>query len=687
MALALRPTVSCQKGGAGRKGARRYLRGSMEKMTIKAQFGIGAAAILTLFCMGAAMVEYHFMKMQVVESVHKKTEIYLAAAAATRAYVKDTLRPKMIELLNSDEFVLEAMSTSFISREVMNRLRARFPGFQYKRAASNPRNPINRANDFEREMIDWFDENRQEEEWTGIIEVDGKDAYAKLMPIQVEQPCLVCHGTPKDAPRELRERYGSQASYGYRLGQVVAADTIYIPMDQSILKIKEKAWRLFIVGLVALFSLSGLFYLLFNRTVVSQLRGLLINFVAIFGEDQRHFLGIPEGSADEIGHLKGAFGNVARDLKGAHDELRISERKYRRLFTASPEAIFICDENARPVDINEAGMALFGFRDREEVYTMESLHQLFWDGRDAFAVIDRISKEGFVRERDVSMVDRQGNRMEVVLTASRVLDEAGRFAGLEAVIRDVTEKRRVDKYLAQTEKMASLGQMAAGVAHEINNPLGVITCYANLIRKGAGEDTQVAADIEIIRKHTLGCKKVVDSLLNFARASKPDKSATDMHACMGELLTVLGPQMARKGITIVKELGEKIPEIVCDEHKMKQVFMNLALNAAHAMPEGGELTVATRILEGEAMVAIQITDTGRGIPESTLKKIFDPFFTTKKAGEGTGLGLAVSYGIVKQHGGEIRVESTPGRGTTFTVLLPVDGNDETIETPREQGGA
>ena len=230
----------------------------------------------------------------------------------------------------------------------------------------------------------------------------------------------------------------------------------------------------------------------------------------------------------------------------------------------------------------------------------------------------------------------------------------------------------MEKYLAQTEKLASIGQLASGVAHEINNPLEVIRCYSNLIAKGQASDNQLANDIQIIQKHTDHCKAVVEALLNFARVSEPIKIKTDIHACIEEVLSVLERQMQMERITVRRDFSDKIPMLTVDAQKIRQVLMNFIMNARQAMPDGGEITVRTMLQNKGNWLAIEVADTGPGISDEHLGRIFDPFFTTKEAGKGTGLGLSVSYGIIKQHGGDVEVESALGKGSTFTVLLPTD---------------
>jgi signal transduction histidine kinase len=217
------------------------------------------------------------------------------------------------------------------------------------------------------------------------------------------------------------------------------------------------------------------------------------------------------------------------------------------------------------------------------------------------------------------------------------------------------------------------------VAHEINNPLGVIKCYANLIAKGAEGDEQIQADVATIQKHTTTCRQIVEGLLNFARAGDAVAAPVNVNAGLEEVLTLLEPQWVNSGIEVVRHYSDRLPSVHLDAGKMKQVYMNLLLNAAQAMPEGGCITVSTAMAADRSAALICIGDTGCGIAEKQLDAIFDPFYTTKKISEGTGLGLSISYGIVREHGGRLIVTSRLGEGSNFSIHLPFKPEKESVQ--------
>jgi signal transduction histidine kinase len=225
--------------------------------------------------------------------------------------------------------------------------------------------------------------------------------------------------------------------------------------------------------------------------------------------------------------------------------------------------------------------------------------------------------------------------------------------------------------------MASLGKLAAGIAHEINNPLGGILIYSSLLMEDLPPDDPKRNDLERIVQEAGRCKEIVKSLLEFARQTEPKKEAVDINRAITDGLFFLENQALFHNIRITKRLDPSLPLVNGNAGQLKQVFMNIIINAAEAMHGNGELTITTLSSSSQTSALVEFTDTGEGIPEENLSRVFEPFFTTKDVGKGTGLGLATSYGIVESHGGKIGVRSKVGEGTTFTIELPVLGEDET----------
>ncbi|MCP4129574.1 MAG: 4Fe-4S dicluster domain-containing protein [bacterium] len=233
------------------------------------------------------------------------------------------------------------------------------------------------------------------------------------------------------------------------------------------------------------------------------------------------------------------------------------------------------------------------------------------------------------------------------------------------------------KALIQTEKLASLGRLASGIAHEINNPLTGVLTFSSLLLEDLG-NTEHKEDLETIVNETTRCRDIVRGLLDFARESKSVKEPANLNSIITDTLSILGKHLNFQKVDIHLDLSPEVPVFNMDINQMKSVINNLAINAADAMPEGGELSIQSRFDAKDKNVEVKITDTGSGISEENVSKIFDPFFTTKQAGKGTGLGLAVIYGIIERHKGTVHVNSVMGEGTTFTMQLPIDNDGKWV---------
>ena len=254
-------------------------------------------------------------------------------------------------------------------------------------------------------------------------------------------------------------------------------------------------------------------------------------------------------------------------------------------------------------------------------------------------------------------------------------NEEGGVSAVLCIARDITESKNLERQLINTEKLASLGTLAAGVAHEINNPLGVMLGFCDLLLRKTEKGTQEFEDLKTIERQGLHCKQVVENLLSFARLEEGDSEYSDLNHCLGEIIQVVKHTLEMNDIELVLELAENISPVRGDSRQLQQVFLNLTNNALAAMAGGGILSIHTFLERRTRKAVVQFQDDGIGIRQEDIDHIFEPFFTTKPEGEGTGLGLFVSYGIIAKYGGTIDCVShtadsrgKPG-GTTFTIKL------------------
>jgi two-component system NtrC family sensor kinase len=290
-------------------------------------------------------------------------------------------------------------------------------------------------------------------------------------------------------------------------------------------------------------------------------------------------------------------------------------------------------------------------------------------------VIEAVNKtEGDFGQTDVALLSSMAQSAAIAIENARLYKD----------LQDrMEELKRTQAQLIQSAKLAAIGELAAGVAHEINNPLTSIMGFTRLLMQETDDDDPMKEDLQIIDQEAARTRAVVRALLDFARQREPQLEPGDVNEMVRSTVTLVCHQAKRAGVTTKESYDETLPLVSLDADQIKQVFLNMITNAIQAMPDGGELKVATAYrpqgrspepaerIDGADCVAVEFHDTGTGISAEDLPRIFDPFFTTKEAGQGTGLGLSISHSIVERHGGWIEVESEVGRGSTFTVMLPV----------------
>ena len=277
---------------------------------------------------------------------------------------------------------------------------------------------------------------------------------------------------------------------------------------------------------------------------------------------------------------------------------------------------------------------------------------------------DREQITGIYKQR----LQHQGKLLTINVSITPLVSKSGDRIGRLLLFDDVTQRERMEEQMTQTEKLTSLGLLAAGVAHEVNTPLAVISNYIQMLAKQMPEGDPRQAIIEKIVKQTFRASEIVNNLLNFSRTGIAEAADVDVNRVLEETLSLMVHPLKTSQIQVVKQLGDGLPSVRGSANKLQQVFLNLLLNARDAMPGGGMLEIRTSAHNGS--VEIEVADTGAGIAREHIHRIFDPFFTTKANGRGTGLGLSVSYGIIKEHAGKIDVRSTPGKGTSFHVEFP-----------------
>ncbi|HZE21447.1 MAG TPA: ATP-binding protein, partial [Desulfobaccales bacterium] len=375
---------------------------------------------------------------------------------------------------------------------------------------------------------------------------------------------------------------------------------------------------------------------------------------------------------DEEGRIQGAV-QVILDMTEREQlsrELRDSEDKFRRLVETSLDGILL-HRDLKLLYVNRACLEMFAYQDPEAMLNRSFLEFVDPQYRQVVA-----RWQGQLQRRasaprifEMKGVKQDGSKFDLEGVSFPTTYE-GRPA-IQTHIRDITHKKHLEEHLSRTEKLAALGQLAAGVAHEINNPLGGILVYSYLLLEdlepGAPERTQV----EKIIKEATRCKEIVQGLLEFSRHMPSKMTPLNINSVIEEVISLMENHLQFQSIRLVQELDPRLPPVLGDKNKLEQVFINLLMNSGESMEGEGRLTVSTTVTPEGDQVLIRFKDTGPGIPEAYRSRLFDPFFTTKKVGKGVGLGLSISYGIIQKHLGRIFVERTGPEGTVFVIELPV----------------
>ena len=803
--------------------------------TIKHRFVMGLSVIMLVLGTFFAIIISMNLRHQLVTDIGLKASLVLTQAEAIQAYVREVLRPAMYGQLPPDGFVLEAMSSTYVTRRIMNGIDVRGDPFRYRRVAVGARNPDSEADAFERGLMARFAKDPALSRLEEMTSRDGEEVYVAARPVRLDGTCLHCHGDPADAPKALLARYGVGRGFGRHPGELVGLDVVTIPVSGPLSQITGAT-----IGYLSLFALGlAVFYLtiqvFFDRLVVVNLRRTTAIIRRYFPKEVGE---TPPGNADsgEIEELHAGIEAFAGRLREAHRRIEDHAQNLERKVAARTAAL------AREADERRADVALFvdllnilnlsrtradllraalariavRFGARRAVYACEfaAAGVVVWPGGDdppplpedwrelvaedhcrlepglacipvrtaetsrgllcldfpsgnpepatasldlyravgqqlgiALENLDAVSSllnqnrllaslfEGIsdplilldgslrvilandaARELVRALADRpeapgdgeaamphgrgpslppallgmaasEAGQTDVAamsgdapvfaavslpggrtfaVTRYPVAGKTGRPERMVIYARENTAERHMLDRMRQSEKLIAVGKLAAGLAHEINNPLGVIACYAELLRQELAEP-QALEDLAVIERHAVLAKNVLRDLLDFARPRPASSGPCDVGALLTNLSRLFAVQAQARHVRLETVLPDALPPARADASALEQVVSNLVLNALDAVSPGTGAITLTAGADDDA-VWLRVADNGPGIAPEDLPHIFEPFFTTKEAGHGSGLGLAVGYGLVHEMDGRVDVDNAGG--AVFTVTLP-----------------
>jgi signal transduction histidine kinase len=791
-------------------------------LKIQTKFVSGLLVAALILGIGFSTGFYLHMKNVLEEEVRDKALLIFKNVDSIQNYVRDVLRPAMYERLPAT-FVIEAMSSSYISRTIMASINDDHEGVIYRRVAIEARNPAYEANVHERDLIGYFRANPEQELWQGYKNMDDERYYIKARAVRFEEGCMYCHGQPGDAPPELVSLYGERG-FGKELGAIAGVDFVGISVHGSVGRVQQTIltyFSFFAFGALLFFSATNL---LFRVLVVNNLKRLNSVFrrnvadaegTAILrkleqGDEIEELVEGMEQMGDHLYEARRQLQDYAENLRRMVDERtddlsheaaarqadvqlfvsllddmrrsssrselwrlalpqickRFEARSIAYVCTMASQNYFVWPESDERPEMPEdfvgaltnSACVLDGSRIFVPVESSsgnaEGILCLYWGTGDEAArhdqgVLQALGRQLGTAAENLTAIDsliRQMNVLETIvegitdplalmdsscavltvnqaarsltaeLTGGRRTDgnmlaiffdpEVGQCPMHEAIrrgapdqrevelpggrsfslsmypargqggqtdrvvvyVRETTMEKRMRAQVWQSEKMATVGKLTAGLAHEINNPLGVILCYAGLLRQ-AITDPQPLADLDVIERHTRQAQRVLQELLNFARPKTAGSGTADACGVAASVRDVFSVQAAKKNAHLRLDCPPGPLEVRMGIGELEQVVSNLVINAVDAVGEAdGEIAVRVELADGR--VAIIVEDNGPGVSAGDAQHIFDPFYSTKAIGAGTGLGLTVVYGMVRDAGGEVAVDRSPMGGARFSVMLP-----------------
>lgn len=408
-------------------------------------------------------------------------------------------------------------------------------------------------------------------------------------------------------------------------------------------------------------SLQGAFYSLVSK----PLNSLKVIFDRIAKGDQPLIQDIPVVSKDEIGELTESFNQMTRHLFNAQENLKKGAETLRSIFEGISDPLALVNPDCT-LEITNRAYREWVSKGIDAVFTSKCYPEnCDADTMRPVCFLEKLKRE----KRAVSEYWEGDDKRYYYMHLYPIFDDYGNVIKAVHYVKDITDKKQMEEQMRMAEKLAAVGQLSAGIAHEINNPIGGIRlCFNNLMAMKMDDDAK-NMHIDVINSGLERIQGIIRQLLDFSKKSSLNVSSVSINSLIDNVLKLTERLFAQKEIRIFKNLSQDIPDIMIDQNKMEQAFLNIILNAVQEMDgKSGSLTIETSSENGYCKASF--TDTGAGIPDEVLPHIFDPFFTTKPIGKGTGLGLSVSKSIVEQHNGQITVE-TSKKGTKFTVKLPI----------------
>lgn len=554
------------------------------------------------------------------------------------------------ELITQRQDTLLLQNPALVTRKLSELSYLLGENFSFHLASLKYINPLNKPDKFERKALNFFgNENirEQKKEFFRSETLAGQHYFRYFAPLYTEQSCLTCH-----------------AKQGYKLGDVRGGISIILATDEHLKSKQRHLFFFLLTGLLSIFALSIPIIIAIKRSVIKPLKEIELAAEKIQQGDYNYELDLH--TQDEIGTLASAFDAMRREIKQFTWKLKTSESKYREINEHSFDAIAIISNNGSIVDSNSKMKHLTGYSEKQ------------LSTKNFYDLIDLQNKQsipanGGVRgnaEHFETLLYAAGQielPVELYIIKGLVLDSVEELSFI--YMRDLSERKKIEQYSIQTEKMFALGQVSAGIAHEIRNPIFALNNNLDYLNEKCPENKNFKELYPEFKESISRIQNLVSAILDYAKPHDLSFEETDISDVIQKSLILVQKQFEKSSIKITTRFNHENQLIYADKHKLEQVFVNLFLNAFQAMSQSGHLIVGTELSNNH--MEIQIQDNGSGIPPEDLKRIFDPFYT--RSSNGTGLGMAIVQRILDQHHAHYWFKSEVDLGTTFHILLHLDG--------------
>jgi PAS domain S-box-containing protein len=687
---------------------------------IQTKFLIAVGGFTVLLSLLIIAKSWHSGTRQLREVVDQQTELALEFDLAIRQYVQQTVRPFAKSHVDTDEFLPEMMSSTYVARNIFDQVRQQLPDYIIKFSSANPMNPLNQAGTEELRIIKQFNQDPSLERWSGNLEINGKEYYARFSARRMESSCLSCHGDPKDAPASLTKRYGTESGFNHPIGQVIALDTVAIPIDSY----RAGMWQtasgdalLILAGLVFLFV--GVSWV-FRKTVTQRLVRISNYFQNITKQDNLSSIKLIQSEADdEIGLLEKNFNHLADRLsqvygsqeeavekKTAHlqcinqdledeiqsrikieEELQRARQRYELYLSQTPLGVIEWDVDFRVMSWNPAAEAIFGYSAQEAIGRIHKELIVTEDTVEHIDIVCRHLLENKGGQRSSNLNKRKdGTLIECEWFNTPLVDEEGNVVAVTSTVQDISSRRQRQRQLKIAKQQAEEANQAkseflANMSHEIRTPMNAIIGFSDILA-----EEELTADqldyLSTIQNSATSLLDIINDILDLSKmeAGKVDiqMDTIEMNGFLKSIDAMFIDQIAKKKIDFKINRCDLLPEIfVSDPTRLRQCLINLIGNAIKFTRSGHVyVNVGLETIDKETFIRFDVEDTGIGISKDKQDHIFGAFTqadgsTTRKYG-GTGLGLAITRQLAQLLGGDVSVSSTPDKGSVFTLTFPME---------------